>query len=430
MKMQRFRIPQKAWYGDTDLDLTFPASFTVHYHSMPVEDRPRLTHEGMLKAFQQPIGTRPISELARGKKNVIIVFDDMTRPTRAYEIVPSVLEELRLGGVDEKAIRFLCSLGTHGAMSREDFAKKLGEAVLERFPVYNHNPYENCTMLGTTSFGTPVSINSEFVNCDLKIGIGCIVPHPTRGFGGGGKLIMPGLAHIDTIEANHANVAKSGPSKDTSSVGALPDYPPSVGRGKYEGNVMRLDIEEALGMAKLDVIVNAIVNLRRETTDLFVGDPIEAHGAGVKVAAEVYSTQPARDMDIVVANAFSKANEAGIAVYLAVPCLKKGGGDLVMVINAPDGQVTHYLRRSFGKSIGGRLWNPRRGLPPSMNRFFILSEYPDYAGWEWFAPPDKIIWRKNWREILAELLKVHGEKARASVFPDATIQYVKPGVAA
>ena len=71
MKMQRFRIPQKAWYGDTDLELMFPASFTVHYHSMPVEDRPRLTHEGMRKAFQEPIGTRPISELARGKKNVI-----------------------------------------------------------------------------------------------------------------------------------------------------------------------------------------------------------------------------------------------------------------------------------------------------------------------------------------------------------------------
>lgn len=422
MKTQRFRVPQKAWYGDSDLELTFPPSWSVQYHSMPVEERPRLLHEGILKAFHNPIGTAPLSELARGKKNLVILFDDLTRPTRTYELVPYVLEELRLAGVEEKSIRFLCALGTHGALKRDDFAKKLGDEVLERFSVYNHNPYENCTLLGRTRFGTPVSINTEFMNCDFKIGIGCILPHWTRGFGGGGKILMPGVASIDTIQHNHSDVAKSGPAKDDRGMVALPS---SVGRGKYDQNVMRLDIEEAVRMAKFDLIVNAIVNLQRETTDLFVGDPIEAHIAGVKVAAEVYATEAAMEKDIVVANSFSKANEAGIAVLLAVLSLKKSGGDLVLICNAPDGQVTHYLRRSFGKTIGGRLWAPRRELPPMVKRFFVLSEYPDYAGWEWYAPPDKIIWRKRWEEILEDLREAHGEKAAVSVFPDATIQYFK-----
>jgi nickel-dependent lactate racemase len=389
---------------------------------MPVEGRPRLLHEGILKAFHNPIGTAPLSELARGKKNLVILFDDLTRPTRTYELVPYVLEELRLAGVEEKSIRFLCALGTHGALKRDDFAKKLGDEVLERFSVYNHNPYENCTLLGRTRFGTPVSINTEFMNCDFKIGIGCILPHWTRGFGGGGKILMPGVASIDTIQHNHSDVAKSGPAKDDRGMVALPS---SVGRGKYDQNVMRLDIEEAVRMAKFDLIVNAIVNLQRETTDLFVGDPIEAHIAGVKVAAEVYATEAAMEKDIVVANSFSKANEAGIAVLLGVLSLKKSGGDLVLICNAPDGQVTHYLRRSFGKTIGGRLWAPRRELPPMVKRFFVLSEYPDYAGWEWYAPPDKIIWRKRWEEILEDLREAHGEKAAVSVFPDATIQYFK-----
>jgi nickel-dependent lactate racemase len=233
---------------------------------------------------------------------------------------------------------------------------------------------------------------------------------------------MPGVASIDTIQHNHSDVAKSGPAKDDRGMVALPS---SVGRGKYDQNVMRLDIEEAVRMAKFDLIVNAIVNLQRETTDLFVGDPIEAHIAGVKVAAEVYATEAAMEKDIVVANSFSKANEAGIAVLLAVLSLKKSGGDLVLICNAPDGQVTHYLRRSFGKTIGGRLWAPRRELPPMVKRFFVLSEYPDYAGWEWYAPPDKIIWRKRWEEILEDLREAHGEKAAVSVFPDATIQYFK-----
>jgi lactate racemase len=417
MNEQRIRVPQKAWYGDTDIALHFPAAWDLHYVGMPVEDRPELSHDGIIEAFEKPIGALPLYELAREKKDVVILFDDMTRPTRVYELVPYVLEQLKAAGVEEKGIRFLCALGTHGALTREEFTKKLGEEILERFPVYNHNAYENCTDLGTTSYGTKVSINTEFVNCDLKIGIGCIVPHWTRGFGGGGKLMMPGVAHIDTIEANHQGVARSGPSAN-----GQRSLAPSVGWGKYENNAMRLDIEEAVRMAKFDFIVNAIVNLRRETTDLFVGDPIDAHVAGVKTAEKVYPSQWVKGMDIVVANAFSKANEAGIAMMLGTLAIKQGG-DLVLIVNAPDGQVTHYLRRGFGKSIGGRLWSPCRSLPSAVGRLFILSEYPDYAGWEWFAPSDRIIWKKRWSEIGEELKKTHGDSAKVAVFPDASIQY-------
>jgi nickel-dependent lactate racemase len=419
MADHRVQVPQMAWYGDTELELSFPSGWEVAYQAMPVEKRPRASHEDLVKAFQNPIGTKPLTELAQGKKDVVIVFDDMTRPTRVYELIPYVLEQLYEGGIEPKKIRFLCALGTHGALKRDDFVKKLGESILDQFPVYNHNPYENCTTLGTTSYGTTVSINTEFMNCDLKIGIGCIVPHWTRGFGGGGKLMMPGVAHIETIQANHQ--ARSGPSKD-----CRRGLAPSVGWGKYDHNVMRFDIEEAVRMAGFDFIVNAIVNLRRETTDLFVGDPIAAHVAGVETAKQVYTCPPVRDMDIAVANTFSKANEAGIAVMLGRQSLKSSGGDLVLIANAPDGQVTHYLRRGFGKTIGGRLWTPPRKLPSRVNRFFILSEYSDYAGWEWFAPTDQIIWRKNWNDLRRDLEKEHGHGARAAVFPDASIQYFLP----
>ena len=425
MNGTRVRVPQKAWYGDTEMELTFPPSWDVHYLGMPMEHRPRLSHAGIARAFQEPIGTLPLVELARGKKDVVIIFDDLTRPTRAYELVPYVLEQLHLGGIRDENIRFLAALGSHGVMKREEFAKKLGEEILDLFPVYNHNPYENCTLLGTTSFGTPVSINSEFMSCDLKIGIGCIIPHWTRGFGGGGKLLMPGVAHIETIQANHGVLIRSGGLKDGTMRTALA---PSVGWGKYDNNIMRLDIEEVVRMAKFDLIVNCIVNLRRETTDLFVGDPVDAHVAGVRLAKEMYPTSPVSNVDVVVANTFMKANEAGIAVKVAVQCLKESAGDLVLIVNAPDGQVTHYLRGVFGKNIGGRLWSAITQLPREVKRLFIVSEYPDFAGWETFAPVDKIIWRKTWREVLNELEKLHNGRTRVAILPDATIQYFEPEI--
>ena len=150
-----------------------------------------------------PIGRPPLRELARGCKETAIIFDDLTRPTPVSRVLPFVLEELAAAGIGDDQIRFIAALGAHGAHTRIDFEKKLGPEVLRRFRVYNHNPYENCTDMGTTGRGTPVSINSEAAACDLMLAIGSILPHPFMGFGGGGKIVFPGIASMESIQANH-----------------------------------------------------------------------------------------------------------------------------------------------------------------------------------------------------------------------------------
>ena len=111
---------------------------------------------------------------------------------------------------------------------------------MQKFDVYNHNPYENCTYIGTTSRGTPVHLNSEVMDCDLKNLLGCIVPHPTAGFGGGAKLLV-GISHIDTIYANHHGIGGRSAPTPENPMGRLH---PSLGCGKVEGNVLRADLEE------------------------------------------------------------------------------------------------------------------------------------------------------------------------------------------
>ena len=181
------RVPQHIWYGNTEMELNFPSSWKVSYCPMKGEGRKKLKPQEMEKAFLQPIGTAPISELARGKKEVVILFDDLARPTPVSEIVPFVLRELERAGISDRQVRFIAALGAHGAHTANDFRKKLGEEVLDRFPVYNHHPFDFCTYLGKTSRGTPLSINKEVMACDLKIGIGSIVPHAFSGFRGRGK---------------------------------------------------------------------------------------------------------------------------------------------------------------------------------------------------------------------------------------------------
>jgi len=408
----KIKVPQLLWYENTEMELDFPSSWSIFFCPMKGGERKKLTHKEMEKAFHKPIGSKPIQELAKGKKEIAILFDDLARPTPVYEIVPFVLRELEKAGISDQQIRFIAALGAHGANTANEFRKKLGQEVLDRFAVYNHHPFNYCIYLGKTTRGTPVSINKEVMACDLKIGIGCIVPHSFSGFGGGGKMILPGVAHIDSIAYNHGTIVK--------------EHPDCVGVGKIEGNIPRLDIEEATRMAGLDVKVDAIVNLRGEITSLFVGDPILEHQEGMKLAKEVYATAPAKNMDIVVVNSYSKPNECAIAPFIGIPSLKEEGGDLVIIANEPAGQVVHYLFGEFGKCGEGGLQLPQP-LPTKVKRLIILSPFKDQVGACFFRQVPSILWAKTWEEVLNLLKAEWGSKANGAVYPDATIQYFKIG---
>ena len=410
------KVPQFPWYGDTELKLELNDSWEVDVCRMAGENAPRLTDRQIRAALANPIGTPRLAELAYGKKEVCILFDDLTRPTKVAKIVPFVLEELREGGIKDDNIRFIAALGLHGAMKLMDFQKKLGEEIPKRFLVFNHNPYENCTYLGSTSRGTPVHINSEFMACNLKVAIGSILPHPTAGFGGGGKMILPGVAHAESITTNHKKLCQLSEAGGL----ALDTW------GRVDDNAQRLDMEEIAQMARLDFSINVLVNIRRETIGLFAGDLVQAHRDGVRMARKLYATRTPDPADIVIANAYAKANEAALVVNLGSKMLRESGGDLVITANIPEGQICHYLCRSFGKDIGGHLWGKQEDLPPRVNRMYALGPYLDKAGLDWIGPIDKILILDSWIKILAELQTEHKDRAKVAVIPDGTLQYFPP----
>ena len=133
-------LPILAFYGDTELEIDFPASWDVNVCTMKGANASALDDAGMRKAFANPIGTPTIRELAKGKKEVAILFDDMSRGTPTADMVPYVLEELAAAGIKDNQIAFYAAIGAHGSMTAIDFTKKLGVDVMSRFRVFNHNP--------------------------------------------------------------------------------------------------------------------------------------------------------------------------------------------------------------------------------------------------------------------------------------------------
>jgi hypothetical protein len=108
-----------------------------------------------------------------------------------------------------------------------------------------------------------------------------------------------------------------------------------------------------------------------------------------------------------------------------------GGGDMVLVVVTPEGQIHHYFDRSFGKNYGGLGWGPlirKSALPDRTKRLSILAPYPDKVGADWVAPYEMVNWARSWPEVIEDLEKRYGNKAKVAVVPDATVQYFPEAV--
>jgi nickel-dependent lactate racemase len=393
------RAPQLVWNGPRDLELPFPEGWDVEVCNFSGHDRPAMNGDQIRAAVAAPVGMPPLREFARGRKEAVVIFDDITRPLRAAKIVPYVLEELAEAGIPDQRIRFIAAVGTHGPMDRTAFAKKLGEAALARFPVYNHNAHDNCTYVGTTSRGTKLLVNAEVMCCDLKIAIGGVTPHTFTVFSGGGKMILPGVSSIESIATNHV----------------LP-------MGDYETNSRRLDMEEVAMLAGLDMVIECLFNRWGETTAIFAGAEIQAHESAVMEARAHYLCRKAENKDVVVANMYAKAMEARIGIRTSVSLAQKGGS-LVLIANAPEGQASHYLFGPWGRvNPGGRIKTVPT-LPPNVDRLIIYSEYPDIAGFGNLEPAEKVLHLSSWSDVIKTLQGVHGNNASVAVYPNSDTQY-------
>ena len=408
------KLPQYVWFEPREVEFPLPDNWRVTVNNVAGFDAPAMTPDEIRAAIVSPVGMPPLREMAKGKNEVVIIFDDMTRSTQTYKIVPFILEELAAAGITDDRIRFIAAVANHHGLDRSSMVKKLGEEVLARFPVYNHCTFMNCTHIGTTTYGTKALINSEVMSCDLKIGIGQVVPHISYGFSGGAKIIMPGVAGYDTVVPHHSQTHE-----------AFKDKRRSIGltcMGVFEDNPINDDARQIARMAGLDMTVDCIINGWGETAAIFAGALEPAYQAAVEKAKSHYLVANTRDSDIVIANAYTKASEFHIAWANAYPAVSPEGGDVVVIADSPSGQVVHYLFDRFGKTISGRAHHPHP-FPPHIRNVIIYTEHPEVRILDRFLDRDKLRVMSKWDDVISMLQGLHGDSPRVAVYPNADAQY-------
>ena len=366
-----FTVKHDLWGNERDLSISLPDRWNATVLPMEGDSKPVLGPDDFRKAVA------PLAAMLKGKKEVCVLFDDLSRPTRAYRVLPFLLELFDKAGIRDEQARFICALGTHGALDNVAFRKKLGQEILERFPVYNHNPYENCEYLGKTALGTPIMVNKEYLSCDLRIGIGSFVPHGFCGYGGGYKIVFPAISHIDAIEYHHGQL--------------LTKYRDSCfGLGRCTNNPLLDDMKEYGRIARLDAKIDFLVNSRAEVVDAYAGHPDTLYDYMIPKAASHYRTEAPYKADVVFTNAFSKANEASIALSIGEALLKDEGGCVILLCDIDGGQVVHYLLGRFGKDLWGRLAWGERQHSEKVKKMFIYSRHRDVANEYWFGNRERI----------------------------------------
>ncbi|MDP6127013.1 MAG: lactate racemase domain-containing protein [Dehalococcoidales bacterium] len=410
--MSIVKLPQYIWHNQKDVEFPLPDDWQITVQNIAGHDRPALKPEEIRAAIASPVGMEPLRERARGKQEVVILFDDMTRSTRTYEIIPFLLEELAAAGITDDRIRFICAVANHMVLDRVAMVKKLGEDIVSRFLVFNHCPFLNLTDVGTTSFGTRALINSEVIKCDLKIGIGSVMPHPQYGFAGGAKLITPGVTAYDTVKAHHGET-HNGWKADQREKG-LPIS------GHVDDNPLNADAQEIARMIGFDMIIDCLANKWGETVAVFAGDLDEIYPEAVEAARAHYLATNTKDNDIVIANNFIKASEINLAMGSAAAVTPKGG-DLVILASSPSGQVVHYLLDLFGKPVAGTSHGPP--LAPHLDNFIIYNQYPEAEMMARHANNDKVMMTADWNKVIERLKKSNGTGAKVAVYPNADIQY-------
>ena len=277
------------------------------------------------EALRNPIGTVPLCDLSKGKRKIVLIASDHTRPVPSKVIVPPMLRELRKGN-PEAEIAILISTGCHRATTREELVGKFGADIVREEKIVIHDcDASPLIKIGTLPSGGDCIINRLVAEADLVVSEGFIEPHFFAGFSGGRKSILPGIASRTTVLANHCSEFIAHPCART---------------GILEGNPIHADMVWAARAAKLAFVVNVVINEKKDAIYAVAGDMEAAHKAGCEFLSSLCKAQ-ARPADIAISTNGGYPLDQN--VYQAVKGMTaaeatvKKGGVIIMLARSNEG---------------------------------------------------------------------------------------------
>ena len=409
MRTQRVVLPWGAWHGDGTHELRLPATWDVA--TLGAAGGPTLTDEQIAAALNDPKGAPPLEDVAKGRRRACIVVDDLARPTKVERPLRHILGILDRAGVSAAHTTVLVATGTHPVLDASDLRLKVGDAVMNTCRVECHDATTNLAGTGLTYGDRELRLNRTFLDADLRVLVGSVIPHPFAGFSGGAKLVIPGLCDVDATERTHKFVLMGLRAGRAGEVGS---------------NAFRVEIERLVHDIGVQWTVGIVPNVAREPAAIVGGDIVRAHRAACIAATRLYATPLHGTMDCLIVNAYPKdvdlvqsQNALGVAQGM-MPSPVREGGIVVMTTAAVRGVGGHGLFAPGGRTyrqpariraFGDRaVWLYAPTLTEHQARSLHWSGYPFFTSSE---------------ALTHALSGALGDSATAGIIPAASLQMLE-----
>ena len=292
-------------------------------------DEPGLDDEegAITDALRRPLGGPPLADLVAQAGQVAVVFPDLTRPMPNRTVLPPLLAELARGGVEDDRIVLICATGTHRQATVAEMSELIGVDIVTRYRVIDHDATEDGAHVPVGAVdGTPVLLQREYVEADVRIVTGFVEPHFFAGFSGGPKAVCPGLAATATIlEAHHprriADVRATFVTRT--------------------GNPVHDFVRAATALAPPHLSLDVAINRGRQVTAVFAGPLPAAHDvACAHVRSSAVREVPA-SFDLVVStnggHPLDRNLYQAVKGMAAAERIVRPGGVIVMAAACEDG---------------------------------------------------------------------------------------------
>ena len=277
-------------------------------------------------ALENPIGSAPLWELAKGKEKIVVIASDHTRPVPSKVIMPAMLAQLRKGNPNAD-ITILIATGCHRGTTEAELRAKFGDAIVDSEHIYVHDCDEEDKLvnIGTLPSGGACVVNKLAMEADLLVAEGFIEPHFFAGFSGGRKSVLPGICGRETVLANHCAEFIDHPCART---------------GVLENNPIHTDMLWAAKTAKLQFIVNVVLNGEKQVIHAVAGSLEQAHKAGTDFLASLCQAQGVESDIVISTNGGYPLDQnvyQAVKGMTAAESVVKPGGVIVMLAASGDG---------------------------------------------------------------------------------------------
>jgi nickel-dependent lactate racemase len=318
-------------YGKTEVMAKIPVENligsitgnTLHEVDKPLEE--------ITRAINNPIGGKSLEHIVTSDDKVAIVVEDAIFLS---DLLLPLIHTLNQLGIKDSNIAIILgnNLPTYTSTVMLD---ELANRIKLMPSNLNADDY---SYVGDTSRGTKISLKKAFVDADLKILTGRIGFHPYSGYIGRRSGVFPTICSPETIR-------RSGPLLMNSQSRS----------GNLKGNPLHQEMEEAAHIAKVDFILNLVLNTNHKIVKAYAGDLDQAFLEAINLINKTFMVQTETLADIAIVS--SGGFPSDLTLYQACKALPsalnivKNGGVIVWIAECSNGngsRVFYNWMANFG----------------------------------------------------------------------------------